>query len=77
MESMLWNNMTLGVGDYRGEGVVVDAHTHLTPWNIVDFKSGKERVSEEYEEQLAFYKKVMMHKGLEISNVSLCWLGES
>ena len=42
---------------------------------IVYFKSGKEREASEYEEQLEFYKKVMEHKGLNIAESKLCWLG--
>jgi len=44
-------------------------------WMIVDFKSGKEREAPEYEEQLAFYKKVMEYKGINVTSTMLCWLG--
>ena len=44
-------------------------------WMIVDFKSGKEREDSEYDVQLDFYKKVLEHKGLNIIESKLCWLG--
>lgn len=44
-------------------------------WVIVDFKSGKERKNHGYDEQLAFYRKVLEYKNIRVLDAQLCWLG--
>ena len=44
-------------------------------WIIVDFKSGAEHDKHNYDEQLAFYKRVLEHKGFGVLDTKLCWLG--
>jgi len=60
---------------HRGSIDLLIQNSDGEDWHIVDFKSGKERSSEGYEDQLSFYKRVMEYKGLAISETSLCWLG--
>jgi ATP-dependent helicase/nuclease subunit A len=45
-------------------------------WVIVDFKSGKARDNHHYDEQLAFYRRVLEHKQLRVVDTHLCWLGK-
>jgi ATP-dependent helicase/nuclease subunit A len=44
-------------------------------WVIVDFKSGKARDNHHYDEQLAFYRRVLEHKQISVIDAQLCWLG--
>ena len=60
---------------YRGSVDLMMKDISSDSWMIVDFKSGKERETPEYKEQLEFYKKVMECKGLNITESKLCWLG--
>ncbi len=60
---------------YRGSVDLLMKEHDSDGWIIVDFKSGKEREAPEYEEQLVFYKKVLEHKGLNVLESKLCWLG--
>ncbi len=60
---------------YRGSVDLLLKASQGDGWKIIDLKSGKARESVEYEEQLAFYKRVMEHKGLIVTETQLCWLG--
>ena len=44
-------------------------------WVIVDFKSAKARDNHNYDEQLAFYRRVLEHKQICVVDTQLCWLG--
>lgn len=44
-------------------------------WVIVDFKSGKATENHNYDEQLAFYRRVLEHKQIRVIDAQLCWLG--
>lgn len=44
-------------------------------WVIIDFKSGRECENHDYDEQLAFYRNVLVYKQINFIEARLCWLG--